>query len=133
MPGLRLCRHFYTEAVRPILDDAFPGLFHAAARVGPGSEVLGFDTPRSVDHDWGPRLELFLGTEDVERHGRDISALLTARLPTEVHGWPTNFEPPDARVRVMTATTGPVAHRVLVTDVATSNGVIHAIDTVMLP
>ncbi|GIE32779.1 hypothetical protein Ait01nite_058240 [Actinoplanes italicus] len=118
MPGLRLCRDFYAEAVRPLLDDAYPGLVHAAARVGQGSEVLGFDTPRSVDHDWGPRLELFLSAEDVERHGRDISALLTARLPKDVHGWPTNFEPPDARVRVMTATTGPVSHRVLVTDVA---------------
>jgi hypothetical protein len=119
LPGLRLCRDFYTGAVRPILDDAYPGLSHAAARVGQGSEVLGLDTPRSVDHDWGPRLELFLPAADVERHGADISALLAARLPKDVHGWPTNFEPPDARVRVMAATTGPVAHRVLVTDVAT--------------
>jgi hypothetical protein len=119
VPGLRLCRDFYFEAVRPILDDACPGLRYAAARIGQGSEVLGFDTPRSVDHDWGPRLELFLPAADAERHGPHITALLTERLPKDVHGWPTNFEPPDARVRVMTATTGPVAHRVLVTDVAT--------------
>lgn len=117
-PGLSLCRHFYVEAVRPLLDRAYPGLSHAAARIGPGSEVLGFDSERSVDHDWGPRLELFLSTEDVSKHGADISALLTARLPKQIHGWPTNFEPPDARVQVMTATTGPVAHRVHITDVA---------------
>ncbi|WP_041254436.1 hypothetical protein [Frankia sp. EAN1pec] len=43
LPGLQLCRLFYTEAVRPLLEQAFPGLRHAAARVGPGSEVLGFD------------------------------------------------------------------------------------------
>jgi hypothetical protein len=118
VPGLQLCRTFYFEAVRPLLDQAYPGLPHAAARVGPGSEVLGFDSQRSVDHDWGPRLELFLSPEDVAQHSEDLSALLTARLPKHVGGWPTHFEPPGARVRLMTATTGPVAHRVQITDVA---------------
>ncbi|MEV4279105.1 DUF4037 domain-containing protein [Actinoplanes xinjiangensis] len=118
VPGLRLCRAFYTDAVRPLLDEVLPGLPHAAARIGPGSEVLGFDTPRSVDHDWGPRLELFLLPEDVAQHGAELSLLLTRRLPKQIGGWPTNFEPADARVRVMTPTTGPVAHRVQITDVA---------------
>jgi hypothetical protein len=119
LPGLRLCRLFYLEAVRPLLDSAYPGLPHAAARVGPGSEVLGFDTERSVDHDWGPRLELFLTTDNVTRYGEELSALLAERLPKRIHGWPTNFEPADACVRVMTPTTGPVAHRVQLADVAT--------------
>jgi hypothetical protein len=119
VPGLRLCRAFYAEAVRPLLDEEYPGLPHAAARVGPGSEVLGFDTPRSADHDWGPRLELFLRPQDVAWHGAGLSRLLTERLPKHIAGWPTNFEPADARVRVMTPTTGPVAHRVHITDVAT--------------
>jgi hypothetical protein len=119
MPGLELCRLFYAEAVRPLLDAAYPGLRHAAARLGPGSEVLGFDSVRSVDHDWGPALELFLAADDVARHGEPISALLAARLPKAIRGWPTHFEPPGARVRTMTATGGPVAHRVRVTDVGT--------------
>lgn len=42
IPGLTLCGDFYREAVRPILDDAFPGLPHSAALIGSGSEVLGF-------------------------------------------------------------------------------------------
>lgn len=117
VPGLQLCQAFYAEAVRPLVEHAYPGLPHAAARVGQGSEVLGFDTPRSVDHDWGPRLELFLAPQDVSRYGEELSALLSARLPKLFRGWPTNFEPPDARVRVMTPTDGPVAHRVLVTDI----------------
>ena len=100
LPGLRLCRHLYVEAVRPLLDRAYPGLPHAAARVGPGSEVLGFDTERSVDHDWGPRLELFLTAEDTVRHGEKLSALLADRLPKEIHGWPTNFEPAGAPVKL---------------------------------
>jgi len=117
IPGLRLCEAFYVEAVRPLLDEAFPRLRYAAARPGPGSEVLGFDTQRSVDHDWGPRLELFLASQDLSRYQGKISKLLATRLPKRFRGWPTNFEPPDGRVRVMTPTDGPVAHRVVVTEV----------------
>lgn len=119
MKGLDLCRVFFFEAVQPILERVFPGLRYAAARVGPGSDVLGFDTARSVDHDWGPRLELFLSTDDVGRYGDDIRAVLADRLPKSFLGWPTNFEPAERRVRAMKPTDGPVAHRVVVTDVAT--------------
>ncbi|HEY7225553.1 MAG TPA: DUF4037 domain-containing protein [Micromonosporaceae bacterium] len=116
MKGLELCRAFYAEAVRPLLAQAYPDLRYAAARLGPGSEVLGFDSERSADHDWGPRLELFLAPADAARHGGAISEFLASRLPKRFRGWPTNFEPPDALVRVMTPTEGPVAHRVVVTD-----------------
>lgn len=116
--GLRLCAAFHREAVRPLLTKGFPSLRYAAARVGPGSDVLGFDTPRSADHDWGPRLDLFLSADDVQRYGEQISGMLAERLPKSFHGWSTHFEPPDARVRVMAPTDGPVAHRVVVTDVA---------------
>jgi hypothetical protein len=116
-PGLQLGQILYREAVRPLLDHVYPGLPHAAARVGAGSEVLGFDSERSVDHDWGPRLELFLSPEDVAQHGEHLAELLSARLPKHIRGWPTNFAPPGARVQAMTATTGPVAHRVNIADV----------------
>lgn len=116
IPGLELCGAFYAEAVRPLLAEAFPRLRYAAARIGPGSEVLGFDTPRSVDHDWGPRLEIFLAAKHFSRYREKLSELLAHRLPRQLRGWPTNFEPPDARVRVMTPTDGPVAHRVVVTE-----------------
>lgn len=117
LPGLRLCEVFYTDAVRPLLLQAYPGLSHAAARIGPGSDVLGYDTPRSTDHDWGPRLTLLLDPADHARHAAGIDVLLRERLPRQVLGWPTNFEPADARVRVMTPTDGPVAHRVDITTV----------------
>ncbi|MEV4753768.1 DUF4037 domain-containing protein [Micromonospora sp. NPDC049559] len=117
VPGLRLCRAFFAEAVRPLLDEAYPDLRYAAARLGPGSDVLGFDTERSVDHDWGPRLELFLTADDVDRYAEPLSALLATRLPKRVRGWSTHFEPPQGRIRTMAATDGPVAHRVLITDV----------------
>src|SRR4051794_37224036 len=79
IPGLELSRRFYTEAVRPVLDAAIPALAHSAARIGSGSEVLGFDTPRSADHEWGPRLQLFLSPADVTHHGHHIEKLLSER------------------------------------------------------
>src|SRR5262249_55490750 len=54
---------------------------------GSGSDVLGFDTERSTDHGWGPRLTLFVDAGDVE----EIRAALGAGLPDEFRGWPTRF------------------------------------------
>ncbi|MFB7270907.1 DUF4037 domain-containing protein [Streptomyces sp. NPDC056244] len=119
LPGLALSRIFYEEAVRPVLDESYPGLRHAAARVGTGSEVLGFDTARSADHEWGPQLNLFLAPEDAAEHGPDLHRLLAHRLPKQVRGWPTHFrhyDPADP-VGHMARTDGPVNHRVSVGDV----------------
>ncbi|MFE4916204.1 DUF4037 domain-containing protein [Streptomyces sp. NPDC056652] len=120
LSGLELSRILYEEAVRPLLDDAFPGLRHAAARVGTGSEVLGFDTARSADHEWGPRLQLFLAPDEVARYGAPLHRLLAERLPKHVRGWPTHFRRPDDPldpVGQMELTDGPVDHRVSVQDV----------------
>ncbi|WP_314171825.1 DUF4037 domain-containing protein [Streptomyces winkii] len=118
IPGLELSRVFYEDAVRPILDSEYPGLRYAAARVGAGSEVLGFDTARSADHEWGPRLDLFLVPEDIA-HGSDLRRLLSDRLPKQVRGWPTHFshDDPSDPVGHMATTDGPVNHRVSVADV----------------
>ncbi|TDE09262.1 DUF4037 domain-containing protein [Jiangella asiatica] len=120
VPGLELSRVFYEEAVRPILDAAFPGLCYAAARVGTGSEVLGFDTARSTDHEWGPRLSLFLDPQDASVYGADLHELLRERLPKHVRGWPTHFHhaDPDDPIGRMAMTDGPVNHRVWLTDVS---------------
>lgn len=119
IPGLELSRRFYTEAVHPVLDAAIPALAHSAARIGSGSEVLGFDTPRSADHEWGPRLQLFLSPADVTHHGHHIEKLLSERLPKTFHGYPTHFAPAveASDIRVMQATDGPVHHRVDIADV----------------
>ncbi|MFF0224478.1 DUF4037 domain-containing protein [Streptomyces sp. NPDC004629] len=120
MPGVELSEVFYEEAVEPILREAFPGLRHAAARIGSGSEVLGFDTPRSADHEWGPRLEIFLTAADRARHGAAIRHTLAQKLPKHIRGWPTHFEESDDPldpVGRMQLTDGPVNHRVAVYDV----------------
>ena len=73
VPGAELGRRFYAEVVRPLLDEAFPGLPYAAAHLGNGSDVLGYDTAMSRDHDWGPSVTLFLpeaGPAGRRRSGR---------------------------------------------------------------
>ncbi len=64
LPGLRLAEIFYREAVAPILAGHYPGLTYSAALIGSGSDVLGFDTARSMDHEWGPRLQIFPGRRE---------------------------------------------------------------------
>ena len=119
IPGLELSERFYSDAVAPLLDRHFPGLPHAAARLGSGSEVLGYDTTRSADHEWGPRLQLFLTEEDNAQHGPRISQLFSERLPKVFLGYPTNFASTgDGGVGEMRLTDGPVGHRVEVTDAA---------------
>jgi hypothetical protein len=114
--GLILSEAFYWEIVRPILDSSFPGLAHAAGRIDGGSDVLGFDDETSMDHDWGPRLMLFLSQEDHPRYSEQIKLVLANQLPGEFRGFPTNFsepDPDDGGTQVLKPITGgPVNHRV---------------------
>jgi hypothetical protein len=118
VPGLELSRLLYEEAVRPLLSQGFPGLRYSAALMGSGSEVLGYDTFRSADHDWGPRLQLFLHDRDLEQFGQPIRTMLTERLPKDVLGWSTHFGPEDAVIRRMEPADGPVRHRIEVVSIA---------------
>ncbi len=87
IPGLQLAREFYAEVVHPLLDGRVP---YAAALLGPGSEVLGFDSRRSTDHDWGPRLQIFLSDRDAEQAGA-IGAMLASKLPASFRDYPVAF------------------------------------------
>ncbi len=79
-----LSRAFYGDVVRPLVA-AHP---HAAALLGWGSDVLGYDTARSTDHGWGPRLTLLVERpEAVEA----VQAALDAALPERFGGWPVRY------------------------------------------
>src|SRR3954447_20880781 len=73
--GLELSNAFYAEAVAPLVGD----IPHAAALLGWGSDVLGFDTSRSTDHGWGPRLQVFVDVEHVPL----VRDVVDAGLPDE--------------------------------------------------
>ena len=92
IPGLELCRRFYWEIIRPLLDQHFPDLPHAACRIGPGSEVLGFDTQMSMDHHWFPSVLIFLDEEN-KHLGTEIHEMLRWQLPPVFKGFPTNLAP----------------------------------------
>ena len=81
--GRELARAYYDEVVRELVGD----VEHSAALLGWGSDVLGFDTERSTDHGWGPRLQVFVHASDVER----VRSAVEAALPDEFRGWPTRY------------------------------------------
>lgn len=91
IPGLKLSQYLCEEAVRPILEKHFPELSYSAALIGTGSEVLGFDTPQSMDHDWGPRLLLFLAEADIDAYRPRIEQVLSRELPSSIHGIPLDL------------------------------------------
>ena len=96
VPAAELCRDFYRQVVAP----AFAGLPHAAGLLGSGSDVLGYDTPRSTDHDWGPRVNVYVaGTEITAARDR-----LKTAIPESFRGWPVRI----GRDR------GPMGHHVTV-------------------
>ncbi|HEV8193419.1 MAG TPA: DUF4037 domain-containing protein [Ktedonobacterales bacterium] len=112
--GLDLNRAFYREAVQPLLDARFPDLGYAAALIGAGSDVLGYDTPRSTDHEWGPRLLIILPDGSPSELGIAIEDALRAELPVAFWGYPTSFGPRDGQgVRLpVEGEVGHVAHHV---------------------
>ncbi|HZU74019.1 MAG TPA: DUF4037 domain-containing protein [Acidimicrobiales bacterium] len=97
--GLELNALFYEKVIGP----ALAGIDHAAARLGSGSEVLGFDTERSTDHGWGPRLLVLVG----EQHVDGALAKVEAALPEDFEGFPVRYGWDDI----------PVTHHVTVTTI----------------
>ncbi|WP_437815037.1 DUF4037 domain-containing protein [Sorangium sp. So ce1078] len=80
--GIDLARKFYTEVVESAID-----VPHAACLLGEGSEVLGYDQPRSTDHAWGPRLQIFVDAAEVS----SVEQAVDRVLPSTFMGWPVRF------------------------------------------
>jgi hypothetical protein len=97
--GIALSRSYFEGAVAPVLSRHLPDVRYAAARVGPGSDVLGMDDAMSRDHDWGLRLQLFVDEHDAP----PVRSALDRHLPGEFRGYPVRFgfsTDPAERVRV---------------------------------
>jgi hypothetical protein len=80
--GSELARTFYADVVSRCVD-----VPHTACLIGEGSEVLGYDSSRSTDHEWGPRVQLFVAAEHVDR----VRQTVRNGLPAEFGGYPTSW------------------------------------------
>ena len=84
LPGADVSAAFYAEVVRPLLGSRR----HSAGLLGWGSDVLGFDTVRSTDHGWGPRLLVLL---DEAGQVREVEEQLAVGLPERFRDRPVRF------------------------------------------
>lgn len=98
MQGIELSRGFYADIVRPWLSQAAPDLRYSAALMGYGSELLGFDDETSRDHNWGPRVHIFVAPEQFAEHARrlvdDFSSVAPSTYLGEPIGWRSRPHPP---------------------------------------
>lgn len=92
--GLELCRGFFFDMAKPIMDKFFPDLDYSAGLIGYGSDVLGYDDEVSRDHMWGPRFYMFLSPRDMAKK-QDIFQTLSKHLPYRYKGYSVNFTEPD--------------------------------------
>jgi len=92
--GLELNRSFYKEIVAPLFKKHFPDLLYSAAFIGYGSDVPGYDTERSMDHNWGPRMQIFLSEADFNELKEAVDSFLKWNLPFMFRGFPVNFTDP---------------------------------------
>jgi hypothetical protein len=97
MQGIELSRRFYTDVVRPWLSAVVPELRYAAALMGYGSELLGFDDEMSRDHNWGPRVHLVVDRDDFDTYARrlveEFSRIAPANYLGEPIGWRSRPHP----------------------------------------
>lgn len=90
MKGTELSKRFHFEYIEPLMSRHFPDIRYASALIGPGSELLGFDTQMSADHDWGPRVLLFLQEQDIINLS-EIFQCLKSNAPGEFYGHPLDL------------------------------------------
>ncbi len=77
MKGLELARQYYQNTIYPAFVNAFPEEIGnmAFGLCGPGSECYGYDDEISRDHDWGPRICVWIPEELFQRRGDEMDRL----------------------------------------------------------
>ena len=107
LKGLELSEQYYHELVEPAIRESCPEtLPHlAAGLVGEGSDCFGFDDGISKDHDWGPRVCLWLQDAAYERFFHVLSSTLSS-LPDTFRGEGFSLRTPEAAGRQGVLRTG---------------------------
>jgi hypothetical protein len=75
--GLELARGFFRDVVFPAFKEKAPGSLSSMAfgLAGPGSECYGFDDEISRDHDWGPRVCIWIPEQLYREQGERLQRL----------------------------------------------------------
>ncbi len=78
MKGLEISRRYYKEICRPAIEKNLPSDIKKMAfgLVGDGSECYGFDDEISRDHDFGPRIMIWLSSKDYRDFGIKLQKIL---------------------------------------------------------
>ncbi|MCF7943546.1 MAG: DUF4037 domain-containing protein [Spirochaetia bacterium] len=88
MKGLELSRRYFDTLVKPAFQSEFPDVYPCLAfgLVGPGSECYGWDDEISMDHDWGPKVSIWVSDELFQTRGEALQKLYSS-LPGECCGY----------------------------------------------
>jgi hypothetical protein len=86
MKSQELSRLLFREQIEPMMERRFPGIRYGAGSFGMCSENLGLDDEVSRDHEWGPRVTLYLSDEDFGRLEGEVEKALAETLPPVFHG-----------------------------------------------
>ena len=116
-PSLELSRMLFQEQIALIMAREFPDLAYVAATFGMCSEILGLDDDVSMNHEWGPRVTVFLTEEDFARHATDMMPVFRELLPNEFKGFNMMWRQPGVDVHDTTET---ILYHVSVRTVAAS-------------
>jgi hypothetical protein len=87
MQSQELSKLLFCEQLQPLINQRFPQIKFGAGSFGMCSENLGFDDEVSRDHEWGPRVTLYLSQDDFEKHANEIEKALKDSLPETFHGF----------------------------------------------
>ena len=105
MKGLELCRRYYYECVKPIIEEKYSLIKdnYSCALIGWGSDVLQNDDEYSKDHEWGPRLLIFVDNE--RKYAiTELKKLLNEQIPFDFLGYKTRFDFDANGVRILSHT-----------------------------
>ena len=88
MKGMELSRRYYEDICRPAVEKHLPAHIEKMAfgLVGDGSECYGFDDEISRDHDFGPRIMIWILSSDYKEFGIELQKIVN-NLPRNFLGF----------------------------------------------
>ncbi|MGD8782672.1 MAG: DUF4037 domain-containing protein [Ignavibacteria bacterium] len=115
MNGLQLARQLYFECIQQIIAERLPELKdrYSAGLIGYGSDVLANDDELSREHEWGPRLHIFINKDLHRKYAAKMNNAFNEFLPTSFKGFPTRFKYTDVGAVMTTEQEG--FHHIVIT------------------